>query len=215
MSVSADDELAQTWDEAMLGATLDKADRILAAARELDRKLIADTFTEAQRSTFQDRIEPVDGFWGVPEDEYARLRAALSDAKFQLQEETRGRIVAERELATLRLALREEREKVKKLQTTAEEERHKLLLELSHREVLEARCKELEALHVQATDERRAAEERLLANKEHSTVQAVNSAQSAAEYYAKDFSELELLAGRLEQTLAELAEHGQSLSLSS
>eukprot|EP00931_Biecheleriopsis_adriatica_P092121 TRINITY_DN65943_c0_g1_i1.p1 TRINITY_DN65943_c0_g1~~TRINITY_DN65943_c0_g1_i1.p1 ORF type:complete len:243 (-),score=67.48 TRINITY_DN65943_c0_g1_i1:94-822(-) len=158
-TVTSDDELAQTFGadaaDALsdgFGDTLANADRILEAARELDRRLIADAFAEAQR------VAEISGIAAAtPPDataeslEVQKVRVALNQARLEVEEKERQRYRACQDLTATQRLLEAERESTKLLSTELQEERRKLLLESSKREALERRCEELEDLTRDAT----------------------------------------------------------------
>eukprot|EP00933_Yihiella_yeosuensis_P054546 TRINITY_DN5300_c1_g3_i1.p1 TRINITY_DN5300_c1_g3~~TRINITY_DN5300_c1_g3_i1.p1 ORF type:complete len:274 (-),score=83.85 TRINITY_DN5300_c1_g3_i1:74-895(-) len=181
-SVASDDELAQTWDPnataegVALGVTLEKADRILAAARELDQRMVAEAFADAQIGRFGDpsfasKVQSVErqhgstgsspgvfclaeqkkGLLPDQEQEIQRLQRELAEARKGLEDEKVFRLAAERELASAYLSIQSEKEKARVLANELQEERQKVRTELARNESLQKRCEELEELAAAAT----------------------------------------------------------------
>lgn len=210
-SVTSDDELAQTLEDGAdaLDLTLENADRILAAARELDKRLVADAFAAQAPGpgVLQDVKE--EGRAAADNAELRRLELALDRAYLELQDKERIRADAERDLAAARASLRNERDRVKVLENDLQEERHQVELERRRREALAARCEELAARCEELEAnliEQSPAEPELPAEDFQDQIEEQQAAQR------KQFEEIGIISGRLDRTLAELESHSRQLS---
>jgi len=228
--VASDDELAQTREAGAevepLGATMDNADRILAAARELDKQLIADAFSDAKRLVHvQSGADVLNDFFpspaaALPEgQEYSRLQLALEQAQVEAQESQKAKTQAERELAAARASLRNERDRVRVMEAELQEERAKLEVESRRREALLRRIDELEELvnqNAASSLNRDPAGPGGTHGDEASGSASREAGSASADDRSEEFSKLESLFERLDQTLAELDDRNLScLSLAS
>mmetsp|Transcript_86940 Transcript_86940/g.153724 ORF Transcript_86940/g.153724 Transcript_86940/m.153724 type:complete len:271 (-) Transcript_86940:19-831(-) len=224
--VTSDDELAQTWEAEVeaLGSTLDNADRILAAARELDKKLIAEAFSDAHRTANAGSgsmaLDPVDprpvAASAEGHVEVSRLRMELEQARLDAQENQKARTEAEQELAAAQASVRNERDRVRVMEAELQEERTKIEVECRRRDTLLRRIDELEEL----ADQNAAS----LQNRDPagpggthgeasgSPSRGPGTETAATERISEEFSKLDDLFGRLEKTLAELDDQSQKLS---
>ncbi|CAE8629269.1 unnamed protein product [Polarella glacialis] len=204
--VTPDDELAQTRVQGSesLGATLDKADRILAAARELDRKLVTQAFEDAKVPAFYAVLEEAPESPGQ-ETEVQRLRKALADAERIVQEESRRRAAMESQLSISRAALQLERDRALALEGKLHEERQGFSAERAR---LLRLCQELEELGHQSTPG--SGRDPAGPGGTHGEA-ATAGAQAPKQGTGDTWTEVSDIAERLDQTLSEIEERGRAL----